>query len=667
MKPLRHGGRIVALVTLLILFGLPASARAQDEPVVVGKQEKLPPFGLTRPSVAFNFLGQYSHDSSKSNTAAETQTNETNFEETLSLDTTAYYIHPNFLNIPFHGEFGLRQETFDSESTDDRRNSILYLWDTEAQFFREQPLNFSLYTRRSEDIVDQAFAESFRSIYTVYGGVLTTRNKFPTILRVYREEQRQVTLGGTDDFSLNDNVLEWHTDTIPAPNQTLNWDYRLNQTDQQSQSGVSDSSTGQSATLGHTIAFGPGNAYTLNSTGIYSDTTGNFATERFHLDERLKLRHSPKFETEYEYIFDQQNTLGVDRTLQRGTAKLRHQLYESLHTNAQIGILQLDADSASQTRDIFSTLDFEYTKKVPHGEFHGNLDLGYSYRTMSESSSPVAVVDQPGFFSGFEPIIIPGQTIDPNSLFITSPKGQIYVEGVDYTVTPRPDGVRIDRIIGGAIPADSAVLMDYTLLPVPDTDIRTSSLGLSFRYDILDGPLKGLSPYIRMAFIDQNVQGGGGIIEPASVRGYIAGADYRIWDLTLTGEYEWYDSTLVPFDAVRFIAQLNHRISGDTLVTGYASYVHTDYTSLDQQNTTFNGTVTVTHFLTRNLLISAGLNWVDLDDSVTGHTQGLQEIIDLRWHNRQLDVFARIRNANRTTDDEDTSFQFFELGLRREF
>jgi hypothetical protein len=71
--------------------------------------------------------------------------------------------------------------------------------------------------------------------------------------------------------------------------------------------------------------------------------------------------------------------------------------------------------------------------------------------------------------------------------------------------------VRIDRVIGGAIPADSAVLMDYTLLPIPDTDIRTSALGLSLRYDFLEGPLKSLSPFVRMAFIDQNVTGGRGL------------------------------------------------------------------------------------------------------------------------------------------------------------
>lgn len=669
MKAHRPHPRLFPILVAGVMVCMMSSfAHSQDEPVVIGLQQKLPTFGYTPPRGAFTILGQYSQDSSSGGTSGNTETSELRFEERISLDTSAYIVHPNFLNIPLYGEFGLIQERFDVDGRSDRSNTTLYLWNVRAEFLKEQPYNLALYSDRSENIVDRAFDQSFRNMYTTYGAVLTGRHKiFPSTLRVYREEQAQETLGGAEDFTLNNNVLEWHTEVLMGPNQTLTWDYRFNQTDQSSASGVSDESTGQSAAIGHVIGFGPAAAYTLNSNLIYTDVTGDFANERLHLDELLRLRHSRTLETEYQYIFDQQETLTLDRTMNRATAKVRHKLYESLHTNVLGGFLQLDTGDDAQTQDIFGNLDFQYNKKVPLGELIGSLDLGYTTRDSSQGGSAIQVIDQPFVFIGFEPIIIPGQTVDPNSIVISNTIGQLFVEGIDYTVTDRPDGVRIDRIIGGAIPADSTVLIDYVILPAPDTRIDTAAAGLSLRYDIHEGPLKGLSPYIRLAAIEQDVSGGGGLIEAESVRGYLVGADYRFWSLILTGEYEVYDSSLVPYNATRFIARLNHRISGDTILTGYGSYIRTDYTDTNELNTTINGTVSASHLLTPNLMISAGLSFVDLDNSQGGHTQGLQEMLDIRWRNRQVEVFAKLRNANRWTDDEDVSFQFFEVGLRREF
>jgi hypothetical protein len=659
------GASAVALLTCA------SHASAQDEPVVVGARRKLPTFGIEPPHGTLNFYGSYSRDQVTSGSAQDTTTTQWRFEESITLQTQAYVVHPNFLNIDLQGQFGLTQERFSATGEpDDDVFGTLYLWNVNATFFRENPTNFSLYTNRTENIVDRAFAESFRNIYTTYGAFLSTRQGDTlNTFRLYRTEQEQKSLGsGDNDFKITDNIFEWHSELKPARNQYLTFDYQFDQTEQSSAGGVDDDSTSHSASVAHTLSFGQFDQHTLGSSLAYSNSSGNFGIEQIHLDELLRLRHTRNFETEYEYIYDQQNSDTIDQTLQRATAEFRHRLYQSLVTHGEVGLLNLETGDGGSTTDWFVQIDAQYTKKVPYGRIDSNLFAGYNSRSITSGGDPVPVVDQPFTFVGFQPIFIPGQTVNASTIEITdSATGRIYQEGIDYTLLQRPSGVQVDRVVGGAIPSDSTVLVDYTLNPLPDTDIQSTAFSISLRYDILEGPLTGFSPYARFSMIDQSVSGGGGFIQPDSVRDYLAGLEYRWRGLTVRGEYEIYDSDLAPFDAARFYARYDYRGSYDTVVSANASYIFTDYTEQDQQNTTINAGVTATHRFTRRLLASGSVNYVHIDDSIGGQTTGLQESIELRWRNRQFEIYGRFRNSNLDSDDQETNFQLFEMGIAREF
>ena len=67
------------------------------------------------------------------------------------------------------------------------------------------------------------------------------------------------------------------------------------------------------------------------------------------------------------------------------------------------------------------------------------------------------------------------------------------------------------------------------------------------------------------------------------------------------------------------------------------------------------------------MLATASATYVYIDDSLAGTTTGLQESIELRYRNRQFEIYGRFRNSNLDSDDQDTSFQLFELGIAREF
>src|SRR5262245_45895430 len=90
-------GMIASLVTCSA--GITRGQQQQEEPVVIGAQKKLPTFGLAPIHGSLNFNTTYSQDKLKPATGEESRTSELRFEESLSLATNAYLVHPNFLNL----------------------------------------------------------------------------------------------------------------------------------------------------------------------------------------------------------------------------------------------------------------------------------------------------------------------------------------------------------------------------------------------------------------------------------------------------------------------------------------------------------------------------------------------------------------------------------------
>src|SRR5262245_19247854 len=98
-----------------------APPAAQDEgPIVVGKQEKYPPFALSMPHGSIDLLAMYASDRSSSTITGTTNARETLFEEALTLETAGHIIHPNFLDLYAKGTFGLTQDDFEGDVQDNK-------------------------------------------------------------------------------------------------------------------------------------------------------------------------------------------------------------------------------------------------------------------------------------------------------------------------------------------------------------------------------------------------------------------------------------------------------------------------------------------------------------------------------------------------------------------
>ncbi|MHC4429283.1 MAG: hypothetical protein ACYS0D_11890, partial [Planctomycetota bacterium] len=98
-----------------------------------------------------------------------------------------------------------------------------------------------------------------------------------------------------------------------------------------------------------------------------------------------------------------------------------------------------------------------------------------------------------------------------------------------------------------------------------------------------------------------------------------------------------------------------------------AHYQELDRTdeNLRTETTTFSGRWD--QQLTDRLRMSLELQFQDVESDAGGDSQAFEQELDLSWQYRQTQVYAKIRNSYRDTDFDDTLFQTFIVGLRREF
>lgn len=662
-------------LALLVGLTLTTDAAAQNqqpqEGPVFGAIRRVPPFSLEPVHGYLEGTWRQTNSSASAANGQDTSTRDTLYRETLSLNTHGHIVHPNLISFDLGGSIGFQQDSFQSGGATDETHGTLYSWDVTAHIVQNSNSPLTLYTNQSISMVDRSFGPTLNDTQTNYGAELTLQSvDVPTTLRLSHNEDVQTSLNGVEDYSLSEDAFDWNSVWRPTFNQTFTWNYHYRTSEQSVQSATPTSQQDQNATLIHTISFGRDYQSSLDSSLDYSQQSGQFDSESIRWDEFLRLWHTRSFQTDYSYSLSQQSFDTVDQTTQRATAGFHHQLFDSLSTNGRVGVNQLDLSAQgdnSTSTEKFANLNFTYRKRVPYGRFYGGLGFGYSIQENDAQSVAAPVRNQPAVISDFTPTIIRQNGFIPGSLIVTDSSGRIFVEDLDYRVTTLPDAFQIQGVPGGAIADGQTVLLNYDLSPQAAATSTTDSFSLHGRYQIERGMLSGVGFYARYYMQDQSIESSSATIRPNSVNDLIYGVDYRVRDLLLSAEHEIYDSTVSPFETTRLKAHLTRRLSYQTTLSAVAEYQMTEYPDSGDQTDYLLVSGNVEYYFTRELSLSASAAWVDQRSELSGPSRGTQEALELRWRHRQVSAFARVRNVDLTTEDQDTSFQFFQVGLRRDF
>jgi hypothetical protein len=425
--------------------------------------------------------------------------------------------------------------------------------------------------------------------------------------------------------------------------------------------------TTQEATVNHAVSFGNDGKNSLISTLRYTDDSGRVQFEHFRWDERLRLKHSDSLETHYEYSLDWYKVLGSERLLHNANAGFVHKLYKSLVTSGVVTVQKSD-EAGSDEVSVSGSLDTSYVKHVPYGTLNIDAAVGYQWQRSSASGAS-QVVQQPVTFVDPLPIVLPGTSVNPRSIVITDPSGLVLFQpGRDYNIVPFPDRLEIERVVGGRIGPGQSVLLDYVLAPHAAFESSTTTFGTGTRYSIEQGPLRGLSLYARYATANQSISTDQpNQFQPNSFNETSAGFDYFLREITVGYEHQIHDATVGSYDLDRVYATWTHRIADQTNFGINGAYTAIDFSDPQSHTDLYTVSLQIQHRFTNELYGTASVLYRNQHDDLVGRTEGFEQQVDLEWRHRQTRIYIMLRNSSLDTVNQSENFQFFQVGMHRDF
>jgi hypothetical protein len=649
-------------------------AFAQDgDPIVIGEHEKLKFFELESFRASLEAYWRYRNDESTDSNGVSTTDTETFFRETLLLEGEAYLGDPNLVKLNLNLSIRLSQEEIDSESQgrSDRTAEIFNEYDVSAVILQRSSSPLTVYSRRSQVLLDRQFADSLDSNTTEHGARLTLRSELmPSEIQYFHREQDQTGRFSGVDSQITQDTFSWQGRIKPFNGHRMWWDYTFSSVEESGQLIVPNSFDRHDAFFNHTYDFGPDSRNSIRSSLRIYKETGKFPIERIRLNETLLLEHSADFETKYIYLFDEQKRRTTDQTLNRGVASFRHDLFESLTTTGEIGASQLQiSDGNFESTQYFANLAFQYRKTVPLGVLDATADINYNTTDDSERGASIFITDESHTFGVSGLIILNRRNIIPGSIVITNTAGIIiYIEGSDYTLLPLGESIEIRRVLGGNIIAGQTVLITYEIGPEPESTTDTAGIGMTIRYTFDEGPLKGVSPYLRYRDQSQDRVSPSMILLPVTdFQDLVFGVDYNLGHFTFTGEHQIHDSTISPFSRTRFEGRYFNRINNRNSVSMNAYFQELTRDDEDLQTTITNITARW-NSQASNRLRSSVIGIYRREEDNTGTSSDAYEVaVDLTWRHRQTTVYCTIRNSIINSNTRDSTLQTFVFGARREF
>jgi hypothetical protein len=564
---------------------------------------------------------------------------------------------------------GLQEDFLSVAGQPQNTISELDQYDASVTLLRKEPATANFYAHRDQQLIFQQFAGALTSTTESYGGTFDYRSdSLPTHLAANFTQQDQTDPTGESSFASTQDSFDYHSEAHPDLQNNLSWGYNYNNVNENSSGGEANTFSRHDANLSHTYSFGSG-ADDLASVLNFSDQQGSAPLTEFRDTETLHLRHSKSFETDYHYSLDYQEQPGLTQLYQQGSAGFIHRLYDSLVTTGGVAGSFLHQDPGGDSTDYSANLDFDYHKKVSAGVLSLNAGGNIDYQSTDAGTANALTTNQPFTFADPAPVLLNHTFINPATIRVTDSTGAIvYTPGVDYTVTTFPDHIQISRVLGGHINNDQSVLVSYLLTPEPATTTTTLGSHLGARYDFHEGLFRGLGVYVRYYSQNQDISSGQVLtIQPENINDYTAGAEYRIWKLTFTGEYEDHASSTDPYTAIRAVASYYDRFGPRTSVGVNLNHTAIDYTGQGDQ-TNYNAlTVSAQHQFTRELFGSISGAYEYDQDQISGLTQGFDAQVQINWHHRQTDVSLLARQAFLDNPGQTNTDTVLQLGVKRRF
>jgi len=618
---------------------------------------------------------QNSRDQRSKVGGTDVSTDETIFEEELSLTLDGYTYHPNLMEFALAGTFGLLQQEFeDTRDGVTRRSSddgSIDEFDLSATFLKKKPYPASVFARRRRSIDARPFLPSLQTITTGYGfDWRYVSEKTPTSINFEHTTSEFEALGSDEEQrQQKSTVFGFDTAYNFSPSNTLGLRYS-HQSIEQAPFGFNYDS--DDASLSHRLAFGELHQHHLESTLSFLDQRGTFDIERIQWRERLRLEHAENLRSwfDFEWLDRTQGSLaGGDPIDERSvllSGSLEHQLYESL--TSQVGAYgqQQTFGSGADVDRVGWNASFDYRKKNRWGVLRADYRFAFQRQERRGGDQRVEVFDEAHRFQDGEPIILQAQDLEVASIVITDEQATtLYGSGRDYRVRVFGNRIEIERDPTGLIAEGQTVLIDYVLNVGGDFTLDTTSHGFGIRQEFDFG----LTPYYRFRNQDQ-------VISPQRSTGFqeedltvhILGVEYRRGGLTLGAEHEDHESTISPFTALRLNAGYTHRFDFGATAALTARWSDIRFETAEERRTrllSLEGRYR--HPITARLNVEGAVQYRRLQDTLSGDDRGVDADVSLEYNVRKTSFRLTYEYGTFEDDFTDNRHSALLVQVRRRF
>jgi hypothetical protein len=317
--------------------------------------------------------------------------------------------------------------------------------------------------------------------------------------------------------------------------------------------------------LNNTFYFDEYKRYMFRSAINTLDQYGNINQKRFQLFETVSfnLPYQLRFTGNYDFINLIQETQSSRQ--HRVNVGLEHQLFASLRTGISYEYYNTDHTAFKETNTRYG-VNLNYVKKIPTG----SLNLGYSFRrhnqnVVSDPSSILQIIDEPQVLADGQVVLLDRPYVDLATVVVKDATGAIiYQRDFDYLLFERNEFVEVVRVPGGQITNNSPVLIDYIATQVGSYNFDSDFQSFNVSVNLFN---KFLELYYNTSIQDYNNVEESEFLTLNYFTRNIYGTRLQLGIFTAGAEWDDYNSTIVPYQKMRFYLRMSGKMGKKTLLS----------------------------------------------------------------------------------------------------
>jgi len=479
------------------------------------------------------------------------------FIERTGLSLAGFAYDPGLLEYRAALEFGMTQGRFREESElwtrSESDHGFLTQFDINVDILKAKPLSFNLYARRADVRVPRRFLPSLREERTETGvtGLYVGKDFTTEAAFSWRDVERYGNRLNEDDEELETSrfYIDHRWKISDTHRIRLLYDHERDESTYQG-SRFRFRTQRDEVRVEDELLFGPDNKHRFDAYFRYNAEKGDLARDVLEFVPRLSLQHTDTFKTMHRYSLYQFDQSEIKSTQNKFDSQAVWQATDTLRLTADGYGMHENIDDDIDIYQFGGLLDAYYQQPTSLGELAANVNVGFDNARTAGDAGRRFVRGEGHALGGSRPVFLRQRGVIPGSVVAyNANRSLLFVPGVDYTVVVVAGRASVARTWTGRIAQNEIVYFDYAYSVPAHGEIQ------SYRTDLLIEHrfTFGLTPYYALEARCQETEYS---LATPWVRDnqhrHRLGARYEQDRFWLSGEYEIFDDSVLPYHAAHF-------------------------------------------------------------------------------------------------------------------